>query len=272
MLTKTSKSQPETSPSSVAPSRSPNSPTKNILECHHLSKIFDHKKIVDDVSFSIPRGKIVGLLGQNGAGKSTLIKLFNDLLVPTSGEIRIDGQPIGVHTKSVVSYLPEQTYLDQTSRIADVIKTFTIFYEDFDLEKAKNLLDDFELNQNLRISKMSKGMQEKLQLTLVMSRKAKLFILDEPLDGIDPATQSHILNTILSNFDNDASMLISTHLIADVEQILDTVLFMSEGKIILEASADKLRTKHHSSIDAIFRKTFKHYPPKDNSKPSKTNS
>ena len=228
-----------------------------LLECKSLCKSFDDKKILDDINLKIPKGKIIGLLGKNGAGKSTLIKLINDLLTPTSGEILFNGEKIGVNSKKHISYLPERTYLDKEMKIRDVFKFFTDFYKDFNLSKAEKLLKDLNLNKEQKISKMSKGMQEKLQLVLVMSREAELYILDEPLGGVDPATRDYILDTILSNFKEGSSVIISTHLIADIERILDEVIFIDNGKIILTSSADELRNKEKKSIDEVFREVFK---------------
>ena len=228
-----------------------------LLEIKSLNKSFDKKEILKDVNLSISSGKIVGLLGKNGAGKTTLIKLINDLLTPTSGEILIKGKKIGVETKKVVSYLPERTYLNKQMKVSEVIKYFKDFYEDFDDGKAKKLLKDLDLDIEEHLSKMSKGMQEKVQLVLVMARKADLYILDEPLGGVDPATRDYILDTILSNFNENAGVIISTHLISDIERILDEVIFIDKGKIILQSDADKLRNKEKSSIDEIFRRMFK---------------
>lgn len=228
-----------------------------LLECKHLYKEFDDKQILKDINLNIPRGKIIGLLGKNGAGKTTFIKLINDLLTPTSGEILINGEKPGVHSKEMIAYLPERTYLDKEMTIKQAITYFEEFYTNFDAKKAIKLLKDLNLDTNKRISKMSKGMQEKLQLILVMSRNAKLYILDEPLGGVDPATRDYILDTILSNFSEGASVIISTHLIADIERILDEVIFMNSGKIILTSSADELRNKEKASIDEIFRRYFK---------------
>lgn len=228
-----------------------------LLECKNLSKSFDNKKILKDINLIIPRGKIVGLLGKNGQGKTTLIKLINDLLTPTSGEILIEGKHPGVESKKIISYLPERTYLDKEMKIIDTLNYFNEFYDNFDIQKAKKLLKDLDLDINSKISKMSKGMQEKLQLILVMSRDADLYILDEPLGGVDPATRDYILDTILSNFKEGSSVIISTHLISDIERILDEVIFIDKGKIILTAPADELRKKEKSSIDEIFRRTFK---------------
>ncbi len=228
-----------------------------LVECRNLCKQYDNKIILNNINLKIPRGKIIGLLGRNGAGKSTFIKSLNGLITPASGEVLIDGQPVGVNSKNLISYLPERTYLEKTMTVQQALYYFAEFYQNFNLEKATALVQDLSLNLDTKISKMSKGMQEKLQLILVMSRKAELYILDEPLGGIDPATRDYILDTILSNFNAGASVLISTHLISDIERILDEVIFIENGKIILTAETDQLRTKHHASIDEIFRQTFK---------------
>ena len=212
-----------------------------LLEIKDLNKSFDNKKILKDINLSITEGKIIGLLGKNGAGKTTLIKLINDLLTPTSGIILVKGKEIGVESKKVISYLPERTYLNKQMKVSEIIDYFKDFYDDFSEKKAKKLLKDLDLDINTKISKMSKGMQEKLQLVLVMSRNADLYILD----------------TILSNFNEKASVIISTHLISDIERILDEVVFIDKGKIILQSDADKLRNKEKSSIDEIFRRMFK---------------
>jgi len=228
-----------------------------LLEVKNLDKSFDNKEILKDINFSISSGKIVGLLGKNGAGKSTLIKLINDLLTPTNGEILVNGNTVGIDTKKIISYLPERTYLNKQMKVSEVISYFEDFYDNFDSEKAKKLLKDLDLDINQKLSKMSKGMQEKVQLVLVMSRNADLYVLDEPLGGVDPATRDYILDTILSNFNENASVIISTHLISDIEKILDEVIFIDKGKIILQSDADKLRNKEKSSIDEIFRRVFK---------------
>ena len=229
----------------------------SLVSIKNVSKVFEKKTVLKDVNLEIDGGKIIGLLGKNGAGKTTLIKLMNDLLTPTSGEILIKGKKVGVETKRVVSYLPERTYLNKQMKVSEVIEYFKDFYEDFDDKKAKRLLKDLDLDINQKLSKMSKGMQEKVQLVLVMSRNADLYILDEPLGGVDPATRDYILDTILSNFNENASVIISTHMISDIERILDEVIFVDKGKIILQSDADKLRNKEKSSIDEIFRRMFK---------------
>ena len=228
-----------------------------LLEIKDLNKSFDNKPILKDINLSINKGKIIGLLGKNGAGKTTLIKLINDLLTPDSGKILFKGKPIGVNSKLHISYLPERTYLDKSMKISEVIDMFLDFYPDFNEKRAHKLLKDLELDEESRIIKMSKGMQEKLQLALVMSRDADLYVLDEPLGGVDPATRDHILDTILSNFKEGSSVIISTHLISDIERILDDVIFINKGEIVLTSSADELREKEKSSIDEIFRRMFK---------------
>ncbi len=228
-----------------------------LVKCVDLCKNYGNKKVLKNVNLIIPRGKIIGLLGKNGTGKSTLIKLINDLLTATSGQVLINGQKVGVASKSVISYLPERTYLDKGMTIEKVIKYFDSFYDNFDPEKARKLLEDLGLSTDLKITKMSKGMQEKLQLVLVMSRKAELYILDEPLGGVDPATRDYILDTILTNFAEGASVIISTHLISDIERILDEVIFINDGEIVLQSATDELRVKENGSIDEIFRRMFK---------------
>ena len=228
-----------------------------LLECIHLEKSFGKKKILKDVNLKISRGKIIGLLGKNGTGKSTLIKIINDLLIPTSGEVLVNGKSVGIESKKIISYLPERTYLDKSMTVNQVIEYFSDFYDNFDCEKARKLLDDLGLDTSLKLSKMSKGMQEKVQLVLVMSRRAELYILDEPLGGVDPATRDYILDTILTNFNEGASVIISTHLISDIERILDEVIFIDKGQIILTSDCDELRKKENGSIDEIFRRMFK---------------
>ena len=228
-----------------------------LLKCINLNKSFGDKKILKDINLTISKGKIIGLLGKNGTGKSTLIKLINDLLTITSGEILINGKPIGIESKKIIAYLPERTYLDKSMTVNEVITYFSEFYDNFDSKKARRLLKDLELDTTQKLSKMSKGMQEKVCLVLVMSRKADLYILDEPLGGVDPATRDYILDTILSNFNEGASVIISTHLISDIERILDEVIFIDKGKIFLQGNADELRKKEKMSIDEIFRRKVK---------------
>ena len=212
---------------------------------------------LENINLKITNNEKLAIVGFNGAGKSTFIKLLTRLYEPTSGEILINGKKPGIESKEIISYLPEKTYLDREMKVKDAIKYFKEFYKNFDSEKALKLLNDLDLDVNTKISKMSKGMQEKLQLILVMSRKAELYILDEPLGGVDPATRDYILDTILSNFGEGASVIISTHLIADIERILDEVIFIDKGQIIVTSSADELRNKEKLSIDEIFRRYFK---------------
>ena len=229
----------------------------SLVSIKDVSKKYEKKMVLKDINLDIPSGKIIGLLGKNGAGKTTLIKLINDLLTPDSGEILVNGNKIGVESKKVISYLPERTYLNKQMKVTEVLEYFSDFYDNFDVKKAKKLLKDLDLDVNQKLSKMSKGMQEKVQLVLVMSRNADLYILDEPLGGVDPATRDYILDTILSNFNEGASVIISTHLISDIERILDEVIFIDKGKIILQEDADKLRKKEKASIDEVFRRMFK---------------
>lgn len=228
-----------------------------LLKINNLNKKFDDKYILKDINLTIPSGKIIGLLGKNGAGKTTLIKIINDLLTPTSGEILIKGNKVGVETKKIISYLPERTYLNKQMKVKEILNYFADFYENFDIQKAKKLLEDLDLDINQNLSKMSKGMQEKVGLVLVMSREADLYILDEPLGGVDPATRDYILDTILSNFNENASVIISTHLISDIERILDEVIFIDNGSLAIHSNTDELRTKENASIDEIFRRMFK---------------
>ena len=228
----------------------------SLVEFKKVSKKFGDKQVLTDVSFIIEPAKIIGLLGKNGMGKTTIIKLINGLLTPTSGEVLVNGEKVGVESKKIISYLPERTYLDKSMKVCEVFKYFSDFYTDFDIERARKLLVDLDLKEDEYLTKMSKGMLEKLQLILVMSRDADLYILDEPLGGVDPATRDYILDTILSNFKEGSSVLISTHLISDIERILDDVIFIDHGKIVLTSSADEVRSSGES-IDEAFRRMFK---------------
>lgn len=228
-----------------------------LLEIKNLYKNYGEKQVLNNITLTVPRGKIIGLLGKNGTGKTTLIKLINGLLTPTEGEIIFEGEKIGPQSKLNIAYLPERTYLDKSMTTNETLKFFKEFYSNFDIDKAKDLLKKLDLDENQKIIKMSKGMQEKVQLVLVMSRKADLYILDEPLGGVDPATRDYILDTILTNFNEGASIIISTHLISDIERILDEVIFIDKGEIKLISDADELRNKENASIDEIFRRMFK---------------
>ena len=199
---------------------------ENILECRNLVKSYGNKVALEGIDLSMKRGRIVGLLGPNGSGKSTLIKLANGLLTPTSGELLINGNKPGIETKKIVSYLPERTYLADWMKVSDIINFFKDFYEDFNVEKAYDMLSKLNINANDKLKTMSKGTKEKVQLILVMSREAELYFLDEPIAGVDPAARDYILNTIISNYNENATVVISTHLISDIEQILDDVIFI----------------------------------------------
>jgi ABC-2 type transport system ATP-binding protein len=229
----------------------------SLVEFKNVYKAYGKKEILKDVSFKIESGKIVGLLGKNGVGKSTIIKLLNDLITPTSGEVLFDGLKPGVESKRRISYLPEKTYLDRSMKVKEVLKYYSEFFSDFDIERAKELLKDLNLDLEDYLVKMSKGMLEKLQLVLTMSRNADLYILDEPLGGVDPATRDYILDTILSNFKEGSSVIVSTHIISDIEKILDEVIFIDNGEIVLYENADELRQERNASIDEIFRGMFK---------------
>ena len=228
-----------------------------VIEAKGLTKSFKDKIVLDGIDLKFPEGRIVGLLGKNGMGKSTLIKLICDLLTPTKGEILINGKAPAVESKKIISYLPERSYLDKTMSPADAVGFFSDFYADFDSDKAMELFRRLDLDPKLKLSKMSKGMREKVQLALVLSRKAQVYILDEPLGGVDPATRDYILDTILQNFTEGATVIISTHLIGDIERILDDVVFIDKGKIILTSDVDSLRENEGASVDEIFRRTFK---------------
>lgn len=229
----------------------------SIVEIKNVTKMFGRKAALKDVNLNIEKGKIIGLLGSNGSGKTTLIKLINDLLVPTKGEILVNGQKPGIESKKVISYLPERTYLSASMKVNEILQYFQDFYANFDIAKARELLKDLDIDENDKLKTMSKGTKEKVQLILVMSRKADLYILDEPIGGVDPAARDYILDTILTNFNKDASVLISTHLISDIERVLDDVIFISKGVIVENTSADELRNTHGKSIDEIFREEFK---------------
>ena len=228
-----------------------------LLEVSHVSKSYGNNRVLDDITFNITKGKIVGLLGPNGSGKTTLIKLINDLLKEDSGTIKVEGLDLGVETKKLISYLPDKNYLNNNMTVLELLNYFKDFYEDFRIDKAKELISKLGLDLNQKLKTMSKGTKEKVQLILVMSRKAKLYILDEPIGGIDPAARDYIINTILTNFSNDASLLISTHLISDLEKVLDEVIFLKNGKVVRSGSTDEIRKETNMSINDLFREEFK---------------
>jgi len=228
----------------------------DLVLCKNLEKSYGKKRVLEDVNLTIQSGKIYGLLGPNGSGKTTLIKLINQLLVPTKGEILIEGKKPGVDSKKVISYLPERTYLPNNQKIKEVLAYFKDFYADFQEERAHRLLEQLKIDSNTKLSELSKGTKEKVQLVLVMSRDADLYILDEPIGGVDPVARDFILDIILNNFREGASILLSTHLIADIERILDEVIFIKDGKIVLTGSAEKVREEHGKSIEDTFKEVF----------------
>lgn len=229
----------------------------SILECKGLTKTFGAITALSNVDLSIGRGRIVGLLGPNASGKTTFIKLCNDLLTPNSGGIFIDGHKPGIETKKIVSYLPERPYLNDWMRVSDIIGFFRDFYADFKPEKAYNMLKNLNINPKDKLKTMSKGTKEKVQLILVMSREAQLYLLDEPIGGVDPAARDYILNTILKNYSENATVIISTHLISDIEKILDDIIFIREGQVVLEKTVDQIREETGKSVDSLFREVFK---------------
>lgn len=228
-----------------------------IWKCENLTMKYGKRQVLNNVSFQLERGKIIGLLGPNGSGKTTLIKLSNGLLTPKKGNIIIDGHKVGLETKKIVSYLPERSYLDNSLRIYQIVDFFQDFYEDFDVNKAYNMLKDLKINPEDSLKTMSKGTREKVQLILVMSREAKLYMLDEPIGGVDPAARDYILRTIISNYNPDASVVISTHLISDIEQVLDDVVFIKEGEVMLHKPVDEIREEDGKSVDELFREVFR---------------
>lgn len=228
-----------------------------LLELKQVSKRYGDKQALKDVSLTVEQGRIIGLLGPNGSGKTTLLKLVNGLLQPTSGTVEIGGMPPSPATKRLVSYLPERTYLNDWMRVSELLRFFADFYEDFDSMKANEMLRSLSINPGDKLKTMSKGTKEKVQLILVMSRKARLYLLDEPIGGVDPAARDYILNTIIGNYSEQASVIISTHLISDVEQVLDEAIFLSKGEVALRGSVDDIRQQHGKSIDELFREVFK---------------
>lgn len=229
----------------------------SILELKNVSKTYGSKEALKNVSLSIAPGKVVGLLGPNGSGKSTMIKLINGLLQPTSGEIVVAGKMLGIETKKIISYLPERTYLNDWMKVKDLLAFFRDFYSDFDMSKAKEMLGVLKIDEESKLKTLSKGTKEKVQLILVMSRKAKLYILDEPIGGVDPAARDYILNTIIKNYQEDSSVLIATHLIQEVENICDDIIFLGYGEVKLKGNVDDIRSEKGQSIDALFREVFR---------------
>ena len=228
-----------------------------ILECRGLVKQYGYRRALNGVNLTIERGKIIGLLGPNGSGKSTLIKLANGLITPTAGEILIDGKAPGEESKKIVSYLPDKNYLNEWMTVEQLIKFFYDFYEDFDSHVAMDMLSRLGIGLKERLKNLSKGTKEKVQLILVMSRKAQLYLLDEPIGGVDPAARDYILHTIIGNYNPDSTVIISTHLISDIETVLDDVIFISAGQVVLQSNVDDIRETQGKTVDALFREVFR---------------
>ncbi|MGY0373898.1 ABC transporter ATP-binding protein [Clostridium sp. JNZ J1-5] len=227
-----------------------------ILEAKNLSKSYFNKKALNDINLSIEKGEVLGFLGPNGSGKTTFIKIAAGILRQSNGEILINGIKPGVETKKLVSYLPDRNYLYKWMKIKDAIEFFNDFYEDFNIKRCKELLDFMKLEEDYKITSLSKGMMEKLNLTLVLSRKAKLYILDEPLAGVDPVAREKILDAIIQNYNEDSSMIITTHLVKDIERVFDNIAFIKDGTIVLSGNAEDLRCERGKSIDELFREVF----------------
>ena len=230
-----------------------------LFECKDLRKNYGKNQALKGLNLQIESGQIVGLLGPNGSGKTTLIKLANGLLTKNGGELYIDGKEVGVETKKVVSYLPERTYLDVHSKVKDVIEFFKDFYSDFEENRAYDMLSKLNINPNDKLKTMSKGTREKVQLILVMSRQAKLYFLDEPIGGVDPAARDYILNTIISNYNPEAAVIISTHLISDIEKVLDDVVMIKNGELVMHKKVDEIREEYGKSVDEVFREVIRCY-------------
>jgi len=228
----------------------------NIVEIRGLTKRYDRKEALKNIDLSIEKGKVVGILGPNGSGKTTLIKLLMGLLHPNKGEIKIDGESPGIHTKSVISYLPDRNALYGWMTVKDAIQMFQDFYQDFDLGKSEELLKFMKLDKDMKISNMSKGMKEKLNLAMVLSRRAKVYILDEPIAGVDPVARDQILDAIIDNYKEDSAMIITTHLVRDMENIFDQVVFLGDGEIILSGEAENLREEKNMQIDDLYKEIF----------------
>lgn len=228
-----------------------------LLESNHLCKKFGSLMALQDINLRITRGKIIGLLGPNGSGKSTLIKIINGLMTPSSGELTVNGKTPGVETKKIVSYLPERTYLNEWMKVYELLDYFEDFYEDFRRERAEQMLANLRISIDDKLKNMSKGTKEKVQLILVMSRDADLYVLDEPIGGVDPAARDYILKTIIGNYNENATVLLSTHLISDIENILDEVIFLQYGQIRFHRSVDEIRSQEGKSIDQLFREVYR---------------
>lgn len=229
----------------------------NLVEISGLTKVYEGRKLaVNNMNLSIPRGKIIGLLGPNGSGKTTLIKMMNGLLTPTAGTILINGHEIGIESKKKIAYLPEKTYLQNSMKVYELVDFFADFYEDFAKDRAYAMLQSLNIDSKAKLKTLSKGTKEKVQLILVMSRDADLFILDEPIAGVDPAARDYILKTIITNYNENATILLSTHLISDIENILDDVIFIRDGQVVLCSTVENIREEKGKSVDAFFREVF----------------
>lgn len=228
-----------------------------VLRTNELTKTYRDCTALDQLTLELPAGKIIGLLGPNGSGKTTLIKLVAGLLTPTSGTVEVCGKAIGPETKALVSYLPDRVYFNQGQRISSLLDYFQDFYVDFDRVRAEEMLASLGISLNSKFKTLSKGAREKVQLALVMSRRAKLYLLDEPIAGVDPAARDYILRTVINNYDREATVVISTHLIADIEAVLDEFLFIHQGRIIRSGTVDEVREETGQSLDALFREVFK---------------
>lgn len=230
---------------------------EKLIEFKNLTKYYGSKLVLNQLNLSLKKGRIIGLLGPNGSGKTTMIKIINGLLKSYQGEVVIDGKKIGKETKQMISYLPDESYFQDWMKAKDALNLFKDLYEDFNYEHCIELMTSFNLTPDMKIKTMSKGMKEKFQLCLVMSRKAKIYVLDEPIAGVDPAAREVILDLILNNYDEDALVLISTHLISDLEQIFDEVVFIKDGKLILHENVETLRSERQMSVDELFREVFR---------------
>lgn len=228
-----------------------------LFECSNLTKRYGKKTALENLTLSLESGKIIGLLGPNGSGKTTLIKMISGLLVPTSGTIKVDGKEIGVESKAIISYLPERTYIPDWMKVSEILKFFADFYTDFDMNAALEMLKNLSIDTNAKIKTLSKGTKEKVQLILVMARRAKLYLLDEPIAGVDPAARDYILRTILTNYNEEASIIISTHLITDIETVLDDVVMIQNGSLRIHSTVDEIRENEGKSVDALFREVFR---------------
>ena len=233
---------------------------ETVLKASNLSKVYGATRALNNLCLELPAGKIIGLLGPNGSGKTTLIKLTAGLLTPTLGTIEVCGTPVGPETKAIVSYLPDRVYFNQSQKICQLLDYFQDFYADFDRPRAEQMLADLGIDLKQKFKTLSKGAREKVQLALVMSRRARLYLLDEPIAGVDPAARDYILRTVINNYDRQATVLISTHLIADVEPVLDEFLFINQGQVIRWGTVDQVREETGKSLDQLFREVFRCFP------------